>query len=102
MSTSTLSPHERLGVAPGVSPAELKAAYHAKLKEFPAHSHPQEFKAVREAYEILRKDPAQRSREILKAKSFDLQMDPAPVERFKARLMERLDLSFADVLRKTF
>jgi DnaJ-class molecular chaperone len=102
MSTSTLSPYERLGVAPGASPAELKAAYHAKLKEFPAHSHPAEFKAVREAYESLRKDPAQRSREFCQSKPFDLQIDPAPVERFKASLMERLDLSFADVLRKTF
>ena len=49
--------YEQLGIAPGATPAEIKAAYHAKLKEFPAHTHPQEFKATRAAYEALRKAP---------------------------------------------
>ncbi len=49
--------YERLGLSPGATPAEVKAAYHAKLKEFPAHSHPQEFKAIRAAYDAIRKAP---------------------------------------------
>jgi len=38
------SPYDRLGISSSAT-AEIKAAYHAKLKEFPAHRHPEEFKA---------------------------------------------------------
>ncbi|MFZ4676929.1 MAG: molecular chaperone DnaJ, partial [Nodosilinea sp.] len=30
--------YDRLGLSPGATSAEIKAAYHAKLKEFPAHT----------------------------------------------------------------
>jgi curved DNA-binding protein CbpA len=52
--------YDRLGLSAGATSAEIKAAYHAKLKEFPAHTHPQDFKAIRTAYETLRKTPSGR------------------------------------------
>jgi len=48
------SPYDRLGISSSATSAEIKAAYHAKLKEFPAHRHPEEFKAIRAAYDAIR------------------------------------------------
>jgi curved DNA-binding protein CbpA len=47
--------YERLGISPGATAAEIKTAYHTKLREFPAHTYPEEFKKIRGAYEAIRK-----------------------------------------------
>jgi DnaJ-class molecular chaperone len=46
--------YDRLGVPTSASPEDIKKAYHQKLREFPAHKAPQEFKAIRQAYEALK------------------------------------------------
>lgn len=45
-----------LGLEPGASPEAVKAAYRQKVQAYPPATHPQEFKAIRKAYDIL-KDP---------------------------------------------
>jgi len=35
------SPYDRLGISSSATPAEIKAATHAKAEEFPAHRHPE-------------------------------------------------------------
>lgn len=45
--------YEKLGVDPGASQAEIKKAYFALIKRCPPERFPEEFKAVRKAYELL-------------------------------------------------
>lgn len=47
-------PYALLGIPPEASAAELKAAYHRQLRQFPAHSHPQQFQQIRAAYDTFR------------------------------------------------
>ena len=72
--------YEILGLSPEATPAQLKSAYHAKLRSFPAHSHPQEFKAVRQAYETLRQRRPNQSADFL---------SPPPM---KATIVDSLEL----------
>lgn len=61
---SQMDPRQVLGVGPGATEQEIRAAYLAKVKEFPPDRAPREFEQVREAYEIL-SDPQRRARELL-------------------------------------
>jgi len=45
-----------LGLSPGASGAQVRAAYLEKLRESPPDRHPEQFERVREAYDQLR-DP---------------------------------------------
>jgi curved DNA-binding protein CbpA len=64
-SLSAMTPHERLGVPPGASPVEIKAAYIRLVKAYHPDSsdpfmikHNQEvLKLINAAYEILREHP---------------------------------------------
>ena len=58
------TPHETLGVADAASDQEIRAAYLAKVKEFPPERSPEEFEKIRDAYDALR-DPRQRFRAML-------------------------------------
>ncbi len=43
-----------LGLGPGAEDEQIRAAYLAKLKQFPPERSPVEFEQVRDAYELLR------------------------------------------------
>lgn len=47
-------PYAVLGLDPGVEDEQIRAAYLAKLKQFPPDRSPAEFERVRDAYELLR------------------------------------------------
>jgi preprotein translocase subunit Sec63 len=71
----TGDPREILGVSAEAGDEEIRAAYLAKIKQFPPDRHPEEFERVRDAYDHLR-DPRQRTRNLL------MSADPnAPLER---------------------
>jgi len=93
--------YDQLGIAPGATPAEIKAAYHAKLKEFPAHTHPQEFKAIRAAYEALRKAP-QGETDFFAPKPITAELDPNLLARLKQKATAAVDVSLEDMIRLTF
>ncbi|MBE9077041.1 molecular chaperone DnaJ [Romeria aff. gracilis LEGE 07310] len=93
--------YNQLGLTPGASPAEIKAAYHAKLKAFPAHSHPREFKATRAAYEALRKAP-QAADDFFDLKSFAAELDPALLKQIQQRATAAVDVTLADLILLTF
>lgn len=73
----TEDPSQILGVAPGASEEEIRAAYVRGIKKYPPDRAPAEFERVRDAYEILR-DPRRRMRERL--------FSGAPLPRFEALL----------------
>jgi curved DNA-binding protein CbpA len=57
MNQSTLPIHDLyavLGLDPGAEDEQIRAAYLAKLKQFPPDKSPAEFERVRDAYELLR------------------------------------------------
>jgi hypothetical protein len=85
----------------GATPAEIKAAYHAKLKEFPAHTHPQEFKATRAAYEALRKAP-QGEADFFAPGPITAELDPELLAKLKQRATDAVDVSLEDLIRLTF
>jgi len=52
--TTDLNPYAVLGVCPEADDEQIRAAYLAKLKQFPPDRAPVEFEQVRDAYELLR------------------------------------------------
>ncbi|NMF83440.1 DnaJ domain-containing protein [Nodosilinea sp. P-1105] len=93
--------HDLLGLAPGATPAEIKSAYHRKLKEFPAHSHPQEFKAIRAAYDTLRKSP-QGLDDFFAPKPITADLDKALVTQLEQRVRGSVDVTLEDLILLTF
>lgn len=95
------SDYERLGVSPGATPAQIKAAYHAKLREFPAHTHPEEFKAVRAAYEALRQGNTAQSEDLLTPRPINVSLDPEAISRLRQQALSQLEVSLEDLIRLT-
>ena len=96
------SDYEQLGVSPGATPAQIKAAYHAKLREFPAHTHPDEFKAVRAAYEALRQGNGQKFEDILTPRPLNPGLDSEAIRQLRQQAGSQLEISFEDLIRLTF
>lgn len=96
------SDYERLGVAPGATPAQIKAAYHAKLREFPAHTYPEEFKAIRAAYEVLRQGNAAQFEDLLTPRPVQATLDPEAISQLRQRALSELEVSLEDLIRLTF
>jgi curved DNA-binding protein CbpA len=96
------SKYEYLGIAPGATPAEIKAAYHAKLREFPAHTYPDEFKAIRAAYEALRQGEQNQRENFLKVRPLEVKLDPEMLSQLKAKAIAQLSVSLEDMIRATF
>ncbi|MGB7087903.1 MAG: DnaJ domain-containing protein [Phormidesmis sp.] len=94
--------YDRLGIAPGATLAEIKAAYHAKLKEFPAHSHPQDFKAIRTAYEALRKAPNQTAADFFELKPVEAELDKTLLAELQKKAMAATDVTLKDLILLTF
>lgn len=93
--------YERLGLSPPATPAEIKAAYHAKLKEFPAHSHPQEFKAIRAAYETLRKAP-KAADDFFESQPIEATLDPALLDQLQQQATAAIAVTLEDLILLTF
>jgi curved DNA-binding protein CbpA len=95
--------YDRLGISPGASPAEIKAAYHLKLKEFPAHKHPQEFKAIRAAYESLQKGGQDGSyADFFKLLPTEMELDRSVVKQLKEKATAQAQLSLDELMRLTY
>ena len=94
--------YEVLGLQPGATAAEIKAAYHSKLKEFPAHTHPQEFKAIRAAYETLRKQGNQPYKDLFTVQPLQAEINPQILDKLHERAAKAVKVEFEDVLRLTF
>jgi curved DNA-binding protein CbpA len=96
------SPHDVLGVAPDATLAQVKAAYHAKLREFPAHKYPGEFKAVRSAYEAIQKGGNRPQENFFTVRPIAVTIEPAAIDQLKEKLTAHLAVSLEDMLRETF
>ncbi len=97
------SSHDRLGVSPTATPVEIKAAYHAKLKEFPAHSHPEEFKAIRVAYEAIRKGESSLVDDFFfMVRPLEATLNSDDLEGLRQRLRDHLEISLDELIRETF
>lgn len=96
--------YDRLGLAPGATSDQIKAAYHAKLREFPARTHPQEFKAIRAAYEALNKQDQQllpddffKVRETLAS-----ELDAKLIDQLHQRAIAKAQVTLEDLIKLTF
>jgi hypothetical protein len=96
------SPHDLLGIPVDATPKIAKAAYHTKLKEFPAHTHPTEFKAIRTAYEAIQKGVTSPSENFFKPSPIGISIEPATIAALKQQLTAHLEVSLEDLLRETF
>jgi hypothetical protein len=93
--------YDRLGLSPGATPAEIKAAYHTKLKEFPAHTHPQEFKAIRTAYETLRKAPSPEA-DFFDTTPIQVSLDQTLLDSLQQQATATVAVTLEDLIRLTF
>jgi len=97
------TPYDRLGIAPDATPAVLKAAYHAKLREFPAHTHPEEFKAIRTAYDAIRNGKAANADDdFLQLRPLEVSFDPEQLQQLRQKILAQLAISVDDLIRETF
>ncbi len=94
--------YERLGVSPGATPAQIKAAYHAKLREFPAHTYPEDFKAIRGAYEAIRQGETTKDEDFLKIRPLSAELDPEVLKHLREKALAQLEVSLDDLIRATF
>jgi curved DNA-binding protein CbpA len=95
--------YDRLGIVPGASLAEIKAAYHLKLKEFPAHKHPQEFKAIRTAYESLQKGGQDSSyADFFKLLPIEMELDRVVVKQLREKATAQAQVSLDELMRLTY
>jgi len=65
-----LDPETVLGVQPGAGDDEIRAAYLAKVREYPPDRSPEEFERVRDAYDLLR-DPRRRAKNMILENTLD-------------------------------
>ncbi|MEB3244074.1 MAG: molecular chaperone DnaJ [Cyanobacteriota bacterium] len=94
-------PYILLAVPPEATAAEIKAAYHRQLRQFPAHSHPREFQELRAAYETIRAAGEHRGDPLRPGPPRD-RLDPEALAALDARARASCRLSLADLLRLTF
>ena len=91
-----------LGLTPTATPAEIKAAYHLKLREFPAHTHPQEFKAIRAAYEVLRKGNNPADELVFIPKNETAEFDSEQIARLRQQAIAQIEVTLEELMRLTF
>ncbi|MEA5552100.1 DnaJ domain-containing protein [Anabaena cylindrica UHCC 0172] len=94
--------YERLGISPEATSAQIKAAYHAKLREFPAHTYPEEFKEIRGAYEALRKGETGQSEDFLKFRPLEAELNLEILKQLREKALSQLEVSLDDLIRSTF
>ena len=91
-----------LGLTPTATPAEIKAAYHLKLREFPAHTHSQEFKAIRAAYEVLRKGNNPADELVFIPKNETAEFDSEQIARLRQQAIAQIEVTLEELMRLTF
>ncbi len=97
------SPYDRLGIEPTATPAEVKAAYHAKLKEFPAHRYPQDFKEIRAAYDAIRKGKSLNTDDFFfMMRPLEASLDPDVLQQLRQRVVAQVEISLEEMIRETF
>ncbi|MDX2230362.1 MAG: molecular chaperone DnaJ [Leptolyngbyaceae cyanobacterium bins.349] len=97
------TPYDRLGISPAATPEEVKAAYHAKLKEFPAHRHPEEFKAIRAAYDEIRKGGSAATDDFFfLVRPVEATLDLEVLQQLRERVVSQLEMSLDELIRATF
>lgn len=96
------TPFEQLGIAPDASPKEIKRAYHAKLKEFPAHKYPQEFKAIRAAYDVVRQGSTVTVEEFFKRKPLEASFDDQTLASLREQATAKVQIDLKTLTRLTF
>jgi curved DNA-binding protein CbpA len=94
--------HTLLGLLPGATPVEVKAAYHSKLKEFPAHKFPQEFKAIRSAYEALQKNSHQTNEDFFRLAPVQDKLDQQLFQCLRDSVTSKVEVSLAELICLTF
>lgn len=95
------SPYALLGITPEADQAAIKAAYHRQLRQFPAHSHPQEFQRLRAAYETVRAAGDRRD-DPLQPPPLQVSLDGEQLAAMQARLNHACRLDLQQLLRLTF
>lgn len=96
------TPFEQLGITADAGPKEIKRAYHAKLKEFPAHTHPKEFKAIRSAYDAIRKGSTVTVEEFLKRKPLEASFDDNVLATLREQAIAKVQIDLKTITRLTF
>ena len=96
-----VNPYELLGVASDASEADLKTAYHRQLRQFPAHSHPQEFQQIRAAYETIRQAATHQGDPLRPAPLLG-QLDPEALAALDSKVRQSCALTLQDLLLLTF
>jgi DnaJ domain len=91
-----------LGISFEATPTEIKAAYHQKLKEFPAHQHPQEFKAIRTAYEAIRQKAQSNSEDFLKIMPTKVELSPKLLQDLREKAVAETNVSLEELMQLTF
>ena len=94
--------YHNLGLEPDATPAQIKSAYHAKLREFPAHSHPQEFKAVRQAYETLRQRRPNQVSDFFEPPPIKATIPQELLDSLRQEALKQVAVSEEDLIRLTF
>jgi hypothetical protein len=94
-------PYALLGLVPQATNAEVKAAYHRQLRQFPAHSHPQQFRQIRAAYDAIRAAGEHRG-DPLQPGPLLAQLDPEALASIEASVRNSCRLSLDELLRLTF
>ncbi|MEB3163960.1 MAG: J domain-containing protein [Prochlorothrix sp.] len=107
MNSQDLKAHwERLGLEPGASPEAIKAAYQAQVRAFPPATHPQDFKAIRKAYDIL-KDPKnhvvqQEEVDFWQPTPTSIRPDPETIAKIRTQLQPSSSLDLKTLIRLSF
>ena len=96
------TPFEQMGITPEASPKEIKRAYHAKLKEFPAHTHPNEFKAIRAAYDAVRQGSTVTVEEFFKRKPLEANFDQPTLATLREQATAKIQIDLQTFTRLTF
>jgi len=94
-------PYAVLGVTPEADPVAIKAAYHQKLRQYPAHSHPQEFQQIRTAYEAIRA-AAEHRQDPLQPGPLLIDIDQDTLAALETQARAACHLCLDDLLRLTF
>ncbi len=93
--------YDRLGITPEADLADIKSAYRARLKEFPAHSHPQDFKEIRAAYEALRKSP-QQTADFFEVTLPEAELDKTVLDELQQQAIAAVEVTLKDMILLTF
>lgn len=94
--------YQTLGLSLNASQTEIKSAYLAKLREFPAHSHPQEFKAIRLAYEKLKKMSPTHTEDFFDPGVIQVTLDNKLISSIRQKALAKVQLSYSDIVKLTF